>query len=194
MLPFPDKKYKIIYADPPWEYKKSGGIKSARGLAKKFYPTMELDEIKNLPVNEITDKDCYLFLWCTAPTMPEAIEVLKSWGFVFYTIAFTWIKTNPKSNSLFWGMGNATRSNPEFVLLGRKGKLERIDRGIHSVVMSSINEHSEKPDEVRQKIIRLYGDLPRIELFARSKIHGWDVWGNDSRLQDLPLEEFSRLH
>ena len=176
-MELPDKLYNIIYADPAWTYRKSGGIKNGRGLAKKYYKTMELDEIKNLPIKNICAKNCYLFLWTTAPIMPEAIEVLKAWGFNYFTIVFTWIKINKKSNSLFWGMGNSSRANPEFVLLGRKGKLDRVDRGVHSVIIEKIDKHSKKPNEVRDRIVKLYGDLPRIELFARERAKGWDSWG-----------------
>ena len=179
MIPFPDKKYKIIYADPPWEYKKSGGIKSARGLQKKYYPFMTQDELISLPIHQISDKDCYLFMWATAPTLPEAINLVRVWGFNYFTVAFTWIKTNKKSDSLFWGMGNSTRANPEYVLLGRKGKLERAHKGIHSVFMGKLERHSKKPNEIRNRIEMLYGDIPRIELFAREKHAGWDVWGTE---------------
>jgi len=188
MIPFPNKKYQIIYADPPWEYRKSGGIKSARGLAKKYYPTMNIDDIKSLPVQNISDHNCYLFLWVTAPCMQEGLDVLRAWGFELFTIAFTWIKTNKKSGSLFWGMGNATRANPEYVLLGRKGKLERKARNIHSVLLSKTEDHSKKPDEIRKRIEELYGDIPRIELFARppkdrlfedESYKGWDLWGDE---------------
>jgi N6-adenosine-specific RNA methylase IME4 len=181
-------QYKIIYADPPWEYRKSGGIKSARGLAKKFYPTMFLEDIKNLPISLITNHNCYLFLWVTAPCIQEGLDVLRAWGFDLFTIAFTWIKMNTKSDSLFWGMGNATRVNPEYVLLGRKGKLERKAKNIHSVVVSKIGKHSEKPIEIRQRIELLYGDLPRIELFARQKTEGWDCIGNDINGKDIRQE------
>jgi N6-adenosine-specific RNA methylase IME4 len=174
---FPDKKYNIIYADPAWTYDKSGGIKSARGLAKKYYTTMAIEDIKNLPVSNIADHNCYLFLWATAPNIQQALDTLEAWGFKLFTIVFTWIKINKKSDSLFWGMGNSSRANPEYVLLGRKGKLKRIDAGVHSVVQERIQEHSKKPDEVRKRIIRLYGDIPRIELFAREKVEGWDSWG-----------------
>ena len=188
MIPFPDKKYNIIYADPPWSYRKSGGIKSARGLAKKYYSTMDIEDIKSLPVQDISDRNCYLFLWVTAPCIQEGLDVLNAWGFELFTIAFTWIKTNKKAGSLFWGMGNATRANPEYVLLGRKGKLERKAKNIHSVLLSKIESHSKKPDEIRKRIEELYGDLPRIELFARppkdllfedKSFKGWDVWGNE---------------
>lgn len=173
------KKYQIIYADPPWTYKKSGGIKSARGLAKNHYNTMDIEDIKNLNVQSIADKNCYLFLWVTGPCIQEGLNVLKAWGFELFTVAFTWVKKNKKSDSLFWGMGNSTRANAEYVLLGRKGKLDRVARNIHSVVMSKIEAHSKKPDEVRKRIELLYGDLSRIELFARQKINGWDSWGNE---------------
>lgn len=189
-MDWPTKKYNLIYADPAWTYDKSGGVKSARGLAKTFYETMSIDEIKSLPVAEISDKNCYLFLWATAPNMPQALETLNAWGFEFSTIAFIWIKTNKNTNSLFWGMGNSTRANPEFVLLGKKGQLERKNADIHSVVMSPIREHSKKPNEIRKRILSLYGNLPRIELFARKKIFGWDVWGNDPKLEFKTLEDF----
>lgn len=172
-------KYQIIYADPPWEYRKSGGIKSARGLAKNFYSTMPIEDIKALPIADLADKDCYLFLWVTAPCLQEGLDVLKAWGFEFSTVAFTWIKLNKVNPSLFWGMGNATRANPEYVLLGRKGKLERKGRDVHSVVMSIVGKHSAKPDEVPYRIVQLLGDIPRVELFAREKRPGWDVWGNE---------------
>lgn len=172
------KKYQIIYADPPWTYRKSGGIKSARGLAKSFYQTMDIEEIKNLPIQNIVDANCYLFLWTTAPCMQEGLDVLKAWGFKYFTVALTWIKEN-KNGSLFWGMGNSTRANPEYCLLGRIGKLKRIDAGVHSVIMQRIMEHSRKPHEARTRIERLYGDLQRIELFARQRTPGWDVWGNE---------------
>ncbi len=174
------KKYQIIYADPPWTYHKSGGVKSARGLAKAHYPTMDIEAIKELSVADIADKNCYLFLWVTAPCMQEGLDVLRAWGFQFFTVAFTWIKGNIRNqNSLFWGMGKATRANPEYVLLGRKGKLERLDKGVHSVLMSPVQRHSQKPEAIRQRIEKLYGELPRIELFARQKTDGWDVWGNE---------------
>ena len=178
-MDFPNKKYNIIYADPPWTYDKSGGIKSARGLAKKYYSTMTIEDIKALPVSDIADDNCYLFLWATAPNIQQALDTLKAWGFELFTIVFTWVKINKKADSLFWGMGNSSRANPEYVLLGRKGKLKRLDAGVHSVVQERIQGHSKKPDEVRKRIVRLYGDLPRIELFAREFSEGWDSWGDE---------------
>ena len=140
---------------------------------------MRLEDIKALPIQNIVDKNCYLFLWVTAPRIKEGLDVLQYWGFDFFTIAFTWVKTNSNSMGLFWGMGNATRANPEYVLLGRRGRLDRLDKAVHSVILSPIQIHSRKPGEIRERIVRLYGDLPRIELFARRKVEGWDCWGNE---------------
>ena len=188
MIPFPDKKYKIIYADPPWEYedKLTGG--KVWGSVENHYDTMTDEEIKNLPITTICDKDCILFLWGTWPKMREALAVIEAWGFEYKTVAFVWVKT---FNGRFHrGMGRWTRSNTEFVLLARKGKTERKSARISQIITSELRGHSVKPDTVRKKIIELVGDLPRIELFARTKVHGWDVWGNDEKLLNSHLEEF----
>lgn len=171
------KEYQIIYADPPWEYRKSGGIKSARGLAKKFYSTMSYLDIAKFEL-PFHSSDSALFLWTTSPCLQESFYVIKEWGFEYVNIAFVWIKKNTKADSLFWGMGNFTRANAEFCLFARKGKLEVKSRKVHSVIMSKIEKHSKKPDEARDRIVQLFGDLPRIELFARQRTEGWDVLGN----------------
>ena len=90
----------------------------------------------------------------------------------------------------FMGMGNMTRANTEYCLIGKKGKTKRLDAGISQIIESIPNGHSKKPDQVRSRIIQLVGDLPRIELFARTRIHGWDTWGNDEKLQLKPLEHY----
>ena len=180
------KKYNIIYADPPWTFK----VWSQKGKgrsAEKHYPTMTKKDIQNLPVADIADKNCILFLWVTAPCLIEGIELISKWGFIYKTIAFTWVKRNKKSNSWFWGLGYYTRSNAELCLLATKGKPKRINAGVHSVVDTPIQKHSQKPDEVRKRIVQLMGDLPRIELFAREKAPGWDVWGNEVE-SDINLE------
>lgn len=106
---------------------------------------------------------------------------MRSWGFEYKTCAFTWIKQNKKADTLFWGMGNWTRANAELCLLGVRGKPKRMDAGVHSVIMSHIEEHSKKPAETRDRIVKLMagGGLPKIELFARQCIDGWDCWGNE---------------
>lgn len=188
---FPNKKYKIIYADPPWSISTTAQIPSGRPNTRP-YRAMRQIEIYDLPVNEISDKDSLLFLWATSPLIPEALYTLKCWGFEFKCVAFTWIKKTVQ-NKLFWGMGWWTRSNPEFCILGTKGDPKRVAKNILSVIESPIQEHSKKPSEVYDKIVQLCGDLPRIELFARTKIHGWDSWGNDERLQLEPLESYSTI-
>ena len=191
MIPFPDKKYQVIYADPPWSYKVwSEDKKSAQGCAKRYYDTMSIDDICNLPVKDIADKDCKLFMWATPPCLPEAFEVIKSWGFDYKTIAFTWIKLNKKGQSnamffspsdIFYGIGHWTASNTEIVLAGLtpNGRLNRESKSISQVVLAPLRKHSQKPDIIKEYIVELCGDIPRIELFARQKTDGWDVWGNE---------------
>lgn len=181
---FPNKKYNIIYADPPWEYKDKA-LSGNRGACCK-YDVQNSNWISNLPINNISDKNCILFLWCTMPQLNIVFNIIQSWGFDYKTVAFTWIKTY-KNNSLFWGMGGWTRSNPELCLLCTKGKPQRVSKKVHSVVMSKIEQHSKKPNIVRNKIIELCGDLPRIELFARERYIGWDSWGNQIS-NDKPID------
>ena len=176
-IPFPNKKYNIIYADPPWEYKDKA-LAGNRGAGCK-YPTQNSHWLSCLPVQLIAEKDCLLFLWVTMPKLNECFELIKAWEFEYKTCAFTWVKRNKVANSWFWGMGRWTRANAELCLLATKGKPKRINAGVHSIVDERIEKHSKKPDVVRDKIIELVGDLPRIELFARNYTPGWDVWGNE---------------
>ena len=185
MIPFPDKKYKIIYADPPWHF---NDRVDTRGVECK-YTTLETEQIKNLPIHQISDDNCVLFLWVVYPMLQEGLDVIKAWGFNYKTLGFTWVKKFT-TGRYFIGMGNWTRSNTESVLIGVKGKPKRIDAGINQIIDSVPQEHSRKPNIVRERIIQLCGDLPRMELFARTKVHGWDVWGNDEKLQAQPLEAF----
>ena len=120
-----------------------------------------------------------LFLWVTFPTLLESFEVIRAWGFQYKTVAFVWIKQNKKSDGLFWGMGYWTRANAEICLLATKGHPKRVSKRVHQVVISHIEEHSKKPNEVRNRIVDLTGDVPRIELFARQTYEGWDAWGNE---------------
>lgn len=183
----PNKKYNIIYADPPWKYRDKCAA-GKRGACFK-YDVQDINWIKNLPVQNITDDNCVLFLWTTMPMLQEGLDVIKAWGFTYKTNAFTWVKKNKKKNSWFWGMGSWTRSNAELCLLGTKGKPKRITGGIHSVIDTPIEKHSKKPDIVRNKIVQLCGDLPRIELFARESVNGWDCWGNEANQKLTILEE-----
>jgi len=181
------KKYQIIYADPPWKYRVwCYGTGSGRS-SDQYYPTMELGDICSLPVREIADKDCILFLWATWPKLKEALQVIEAWGFEYKTDGFVWVKQNPSGKGFFCGLGYWTRKNTEFVLLATKGSPKRINRSVREIVVSPRERHSQKPAEVRDRIVQLVGDLPRIELFAREKAEGWDVWGNEVE-SDIRLE------
>lgn len=172
-----DKKYNIIYADPPWFY--DFGKSSSRFVGDK-YNLMKNAEIAKLPISKICDKNCVLLLWATFPRIQYALDIIKSWGFKYKTCAFCWVKKNKKQNTNFWGMGYYTRSNVEVCLIAVKGKpLERKTHNIHQIIEAPIQEHSKKPDETRDKIVQLFGDLPRIELFARQQVKDWDYWGNE---------------
>ena len=186
MSEFPDKKYKIIYADPPWQYDDAS---IDRGGAEVHYETMSIDDLCKLPVKDISDEDCILFIWGTWTHNKEVHRLIESWGFEYKTIGFVWIKKYSNGKNYF-GMGRWTRANTEYCLIGIKGKPKRINDSISQIIESIPKNHSNKPDMVRQRIIELVGDLPRIELFARTKVHGWDVWGNDEKLKLEPLEEY----
>ncbi|GHU45742.1 adenine methylase [Clostridia bacterium] len=179
-----NKKYSIILADlparfgSPWSYRVWGKKGKGRS-AGNHYPTMNIDDICSLPVAEIADKDCTLFLWSTFPNLIEAFKVVSAWGFKYSTVAFVWVKRNKVSPEYFMGCGYWTRANAEIVLLATKGKPKRISKSVRQIVDTPIGRHSEKPFVVREKIIELIGDLPRIELFARTKTDGWDSWGNE---------------
>ena len=178
-----NKKYRIIYADPPWEYRQQGSKDKTRGMAKQHYSTMSTADICDLPVRNIASDEAILFMWATFPNITEAIEVMKAWGFIYKTAAFVWVKKNKKSDSLFWGMGAYTRANAELCLLGvsRKTKASKvvINHGVHQIVQAKIGEHSEKPIEVSERIVDLVGDVERIELFARRQVDGWDCFGDE---------------
>jgi len=170
-----DRKYNIIYADPPWRYW-DGGDKNQ----SLHYTTMTIDEICNMPVKNIADDDCVLFLWVTYPILQEAFRVIEAWGFKYSTAAFVWVKKNKNKDTPFMGCGSWTRANSELCLLATKGSVLRLDAGVSQIVESPIEEHSKKPDVVRDMITRLVGNLPRVELFCRNPADGWDVWGNEA--------------
>ena len=172
------KKYKVIYADPPWAYK-VWSKKGAGRSAESHYPTMDIAAIKALPVGELADKDCALFLWATFPQLPEALRLIRAWGFRYKTVAFVWLKRNRKSPSWFYGMGYWTRANAEICLLATRGRPKRAAQDVKQVILSHVERHSQKPEEARRRIEALMGDVPRIELFARASPPGWDVWGNE---------------
>lgn len=171
----PEKKYNIVYADPPWRYWESGNKNQS-----EHYKTMTIDEICDLPIKDISAEDSVLFLWVTYPILAEAFRVIESWGFKYSTAAFVWVKKNKTADSPFFGCGAWTRANSELCLLATRGSVQRLDATISQIVESPIEEHSKKPEIVRELIERLVGKLPRVELFCRNPADGWDVWGNEA--------------
>ena len=165
--------YSIIYADPPWRM--IGG----HGVLNPEYSTMSDFEIINMPVIDIANENCALFMWSISSRLDVAIEACKSWGFTYKTIAFNWIKTSKATGQPNCRIGTYTLQGSEICLLGVRGKLKKQSNRVRQVFMSPRAAHSKKPDEFRNRIVDLYGDLPRIELFARSQTQGWDVFGNE---------------
>lgn len=168
------KKYGIVYADPPWDY---GSFPSTSN--KSAYPLMQTADICALPIKEIVRADAILFLWTTMVHLPLAMEVIEAWGFRYVTNGFTWIKPCQRKAGYHFGMGYWTRQNAELCLLAKRGKPKRYDKQVSSLILHPREVHSRKPGIVRDKIVRICGDQPRIELFARMKAPGWDIWGNE---------------
>ena len=192
-LPFPKKKYKIIYADPNWKFKTYSDKGKGRS-ADKHYATNTLAELASLPVESITDKDCALFMWVTDPMLINGLNLAHSWGFKFKTVAFTWVKQNRTKCGYWKNMGYWTRKNPEMVLLFTKGKPKRINNNVEQLLIAMRREHSRKPDEIKKRIVDLMGDLPRIELFARQSLDkSWDYWGNETTKFNASDEEVAEL-
>ena len=172
--------HEILYADAPHEYSTSQPMGGAK------YPTMSDDELKSIPVSEIAAKDSVLFFWSTWPKIFSAKSIIEAWGFKYTTVAFVWVKTY-KNGNIALGTGNYTRSNTEFCLLAKKGNIKKLPTatGISQVIIAPRGKHSAKPPIVRDKIIELYGDRPRIELFARERTPGWDSLGNELDGMDI---------
>lgn len=172
-----DRRYQVIYADPPWTYR-DRALAGQRGVGFK-YGLLADKTIEGLPVARIAADDAMLFLWVTWPKLPEVLPVIDAWGFRYRTVAFLWVKRTRISGALAWGMGNWTRANTEPCLLAIRGRPKRISARVHQVVEAPVARHSEKPTEIRDRIVQLVGDVSRIELFARCVPAGWDVWGDE---------------
>ena len=166
-MEFPNKKYKTIYADPPWL--EVGGGKIKRG-ADKHYSLMKTKDICELPVSTIADDNCWLFMWVTNNFLKDGIEVMEAWGFRYVT-NFVWVKER-------FGLGYYFRGQHELCLFGVKGNLKPIKRNVRSVLWAEKTKHSRKPKEARE-LIKDMAHPPMIELFARERFEGWDSWGNE---------------
>jgi len=180
-LSLPKKKFTIIYADLPWPYRDKGAA-GKRG-ASQHYNTIELVDLINFPIEKIAARNCALFLWAVDPMLPEAMAVLKAWGFQFKRVAFVWVKTTIDGKKYKMGLGRYTRSNAEFVLLGLRGHVKVVNHSVSQIVAESPRGHSVKPDEVRNRIVKLLGQVSRIEIFARGDKKylpkGWQYWGDE---------------
>lgn len=193
----PNKKYQVIYADPPWDYggkmqydktvlkEENGGFEKKIFLssAEFKYPTIKLKDLKKLDVSSIADDDCILFMWTTGPQMANSIELGKAWGFEYKTVAFVWDKMvhNP---------GRYTLSQTEFVLAFKRGKFPqpRGARNVRQMVTVHRGEHSVKPVEVIEGITKMFPNQMKIELFARNNYEGWDNWGLEIPNSEIKIE------
>lgn len=172
-----ENKYNIIYCDPPWMYDDKCAA-GKRGASFK-YPLMELADIMQLPVKRLAADNCVLVMWWVPPMPQEALDLVKAWGFKLKNMkAFTWHKTK-ESGAEHMGMGHWTRANSEDCLIAVRGRPKRLDASIRQFISAPVGRHSAKPPEVRDRIVKLCGDVPRVHLFARSLDDGWDCWGND---------------
>lgn len=183
MLPRND--YRVVLADPPWLYYGNPNKDQAAG---KHYNMMSQSDLCALPVANHVTKHAACFMWATGPRLPEAISVMQAWGFHYRGVAYVWVKTN-SSGKIINGQGvrpTFVKPTTEFVLVGSTNKTGRplplLTEGQPQVLLAPRpgNRHSAKPPEIRQRIVELLGDVPRIELFARDRDAGWDVWGNEA--------------
>lgn len=196
--PLPSGKYAAIYADPAWRFKNWSmkelavrGEKWARRNGRSPYSVMDTADICQLPVSNLAARDCVLFLWATYPKLPDALQVMEAWGFTFKSVAFTWVKKNPKGSGWHFGLGYWTCGNPEICLLGTRGRPRRVCNSVANLVVSPRRDHSRKPDEVYDRIERLVPG-PYIELFARQTRPGWTSWGD--QCPDSAAAAIPRLH
>jgi N6-adenosine-specific RNA methylase IME4 len=186
----PSKKYDIIYADPPWDYggklqfdkssKSAEDIDFAKSIfissANFKYPTVKTKDLEKIPILDIAKDDCLLFMWITNPHLSQGIKLGESWGFEYKTVAFVW-------NKMVHNPGRYTMSYCELCLVFKRGKIPapRGARNVKQLINVPRTKHSEKPEEAREGINKMFPTQDKIELFARQKPKGWDVWGLDVR-------------
>jgi site-specific DNA-methyltransferase (adenine-specific) len=151
---------------------------------------MTTDEICALDVKLMRDKNCALLLWATMPALRDAFAVMDAWGFKYKTCAFSWVKTK-KDGSPLHGMGSYTKANIEICLLGMRGHIKSVDKTVPQIVMHPRIGHSVKPPIVRDRIVQLFGDIKRLEIFARQKTEGWDAIGYG--IDGLSVQEKIRM-
>lgn len=179
------RKYRVIYADPPWDFHNNVG--GGTSNVKNHYPTMSVNDIKALNISGISKKNAILFLWACEANIPAALEVMKSWGFTYKTIAFVWVKLT-KNKKIVTNPSPWTSKCTELCLLGTKGAVSKyVNCRPHEFIATIREEHSKKPEEARKRIEQMFPKSSKIELFARNKSVGWDAWGNEV-CSDIRLE------
>jgi N6-adenosine-specific RNA methylase IME4 len=185
----PHKRYGVIYADPPWNFKNFSEKGTGRN-AVAHYSCLDYSQIAAMHPQRWAAKDCVLFLWATDPLLPKALELIEAWGFTYKTVGFYWAKTNKRAdlealstNDFFTGLGYWSRANVEQCLLATRGSPPRMAKDVKRLVISPRREHSRKPDEIYGRIERLARG-PYLELFARQMRRGWDRWGDQAGLFD----------
>lgn len=179
-IPFPNKKYQIIYADPPWNLKYLKETKKGINVYDLPYPTMGDKEIIELPVEQIADTNAVLFLWCVDNKIPLISDIMQGWGFKYVNVGFVWNKIAKTTNGVNATLSKYTRKSCEFCYIGKRGKyIVKKPSTVNQIINIPKEKHSKKPSAIRDRIVKLMGDLPRIELFARQKVDGWDCWGNE---------------
>lgn len=176
-------KYDVVLADPPWSYY---GQQDKWGAAAKFYDTMTDEEIFDLPVIELLSKRGVVFLWATSPRLDTAMKAIRLWGLHYRGVAFVWVKTKKDGVTPIGAQGvrpSIIKPTTEFVLsasnVASGRPLPLSDESIVQTVFAPKSDHSTKPEEVQDRIDRMYPDSSKIELFARRKRHGWDCWGDE---------------
>ena len=165
--------------DPPWSYRVHVDDNNGTRNSRYFYKTMTDQDIIKLPIRKISADDCALFLWVVSPNLLLLSDIFTAWDFEFKTVAFTWVKTY-KSGKIWTGLGHYTRSGSESCFLATRGRLRVMSHSIKQVIVAPYTRHSEKPVEIRDRIVQLYGDIPKIELFARQVgPPSWDYMGDE---------------
>jgi len=170
------KRYNIIYIDPPWHYK-FNNKKETTYSARRHYDDIEFKDLIRLPIPQIAAENCALISWVTSPLTYEVQELFKMWGFKFKTLLFNWIK-HTKNNRVWISVGHYSRPMSELCWLWMKGSLEVKDHNVDQVHYHTLEGHSRKPEIFKNEIVKLFGDVPRVELFSRTGTHGWDTWGD----------------
>lgn len=197
---WPVGSFGVITVDPPWHFRARTALQmsnwTSRRDAEKHYDVLGVEDIMALPVAGLAAKDAHLFLWTTGPCLPHAFDVIKSWGFRYSSVAFTWVKLKRSYNALqlrvlplgatdlHTGLGLTTRKNAEFCLLARRGSCRRISKSVREIILSPVREHSRKPDEFYDRVEQ-YAAGPYVDLFARQSRPGWTTWGAERTKFDM---------